>query len=68
MQLIFAKYVKMLKGVSFVDEITPIWKMGDIIIEMIKLSIEAYVSGDVDAAYEICQMDDGVDEFHKVYV
>ncbi|NKF05978.1 phosphate signaling complex protein PhoU [Clostridium gasigenes] len=59
------KNVKMLKGVSFVDEITPIWRMGDIIIEMIKLSIEAYVSGDVDAAYEISRMDDAVDEIHE---
>lgn len=59
------KIVKRLKGVSFVDEITPIWRMGDIIIEMIKLSIDAYVSGDVDAAYEICNMDDSVDEIHQ---
>lgn len=59
------KNVKRLKGVSFVDEIVPIWRMGDIIIKMIKLSIEAYVSGDVDAAYEISRMDDSVDEIHE---
>lgn len=59
------KIVKRLNGVNFVEEITPIWRMGDIIIEMIKLSIEAYVSGDVDAAYEICHMDDSVDEIHQ---
>lgn len=59
------KIVKRLNGVNFLDEITPIWRMGDIIIEMIKLSIEAYVNGDVDAAYEICKMDDSVDEIHE---
>lgn len=59
------KIVKRLKGVSFVDEILPIWRMGDIVTEMIKLSIEAYINGDVDAAYKICKMDDGVDTIHE---
>ena len=59
------KIVKRLNGVSFVEEILPIWRMGDIIIEMIKLSIEAYINGDVDAAYEICRMDDSVDTIHQ---
>lgn len=59
------KIVKRLEGVNFVEEISPIWRMGDIVIEMIKLSIEAYVNGDVDAAYEICNMDDSIDEIHE---
>ncbi|MGL5084415.1 MAG: phosphate signaling complex protein PhoU [Clostridium sp.] len=59
------KIVKRLNGVIFVEEISPIWRMGDIIIDMIKLSIEAYVNGDVDAAYEISNMDDSVDAIHE---
>lgn len=59
------KIVKRLDGVKFVDEISPIWRMGDIIIQMIKLSIEAYVVGDATAAYEISNMDDSVDEIHE---
>lgn len=59
------KIVKRLKGVSFVEEILPIWRMADIVIEMIKKSIEAYINGDVDAAYEICNMDDSVDSIHE---
>jgi len=59
------KIVKRLKGVSFVEEILPIWRMADIVVEMIKKSIEAYINGDVDAAYEICNMDDSVDSIHE---
>lgn len=59
------KIVKRLKGVDFVEEIVPIWRMGDIIIEMIKLSIEAYINGDEESAYEICDMDDSVDSIHQ---
>ena len=59
------KIVKRLKGVDFVEEIVPIWRMGDIIIEMIKLSIEAYINGDEESAYEICAMDDSVDSIHQ---
>lgn len=59
------KIVPRVKGVSFSEEITPIWEMVDLIINMIKASIEAYVNGDVEAAYEICSMDDKVDELYQ---
>ncbi|WP_097032730.1 phosphate signaling complex protein PhoU [Clostridium tertium] len=59
------KIVSRVKGVNFSNEIAPIWQIVDIIISMIKLAIEAYVKGDEKAAYEICDMDDRVDEIYQ---
>lgn len=59
------KIVPRVKGVNFSNEIAPIWQIVDIIISMIKLAIEAYVKGDEKAAYEICDMDDRVDEIYQ---
>lgn len=47
------------------DECEPIWEMVDILREMIKKSLEAFVSNDVKAAYEICKMDDEVDVLYR---
>lgn len=47
------------------EECEPIWQMVDILRKMIKKSIEAFVAGDVDAAYEICKMDDEVDILYR---
>lgn len=46
-------------------ECEPIWQMVDILRKMIKKSVEAFVSGDVDSAYEICKMDDEVDILYR---
>ena len=59
------KIVPRTKGVNFSDEITPIWELVDIVNNMIKLSIEAYINGDDKAAYEICHMDDKVDAIYQ---
>ena len=59
------KIVPRVKGVNFSNEIAPIWQIVDIIISMIKLAIEAYVKGAEKAAYEICDMDDRVDEIYQ---
>ncbi|GAB6169985.1 phosphate signaling complex protein PhoU [Clostridium carnis] len=59
------KIVSRVQGVNFSREIEPVWQMVDIIIEMIKSAVEAYVKGDVEAAYEICDMDDRVDEIYQ---
>lgn len=59
------KIVPRVKGVNFSDEIAPIWELVDIVNNMIKLSIEAYVNGDEKAAYEICRMDDRVDAIYQ---
>lgn len=47
------------------NECEPIWQMVEILRNMIKKSIEAFVAGDVDAAYEICKMDDEVDILYR---
>ena len=59
------KIVPRVKGVDFSEEIAPVWELVDIINNMIKLAIEAYVNGDEKAAYEICDMDDRVDEIYQ---
>lgn len=59
------KIVPRVKGVDFSNEIAPVWQIVDIITSMIKLAIEAYVNGDEKAAYEICDMDDRVDEIYQ---
>ncbi len=59
------KIVPRVKGVDFSEEVAPIWELVDIVNNMIKLSIEAYVNGDVNAAYEICRMDDRVDTIYQ---
>lgn len=59
------KIVPRVKGVGFSEEIAPIWELVDLVNNMIKLAIEAYVNGDEKAAYEICHMDDRVDTIYQ---
>ncbi|MBD7914132.1 phosphate signaling complex protein PhoU [Clostridium sp. Sa3CUN1] len=59
------KIVPRVKGVGFSEEIAPVWELVDLINNMIKLAIEAYVNGDEKAAYEICHMDDRVDAIYQ---
>ncbi|WP_300383145.1 phosphate signaling complex protein PhoU [Clostridium sp.] len=59
------KIVKRVEGVSFSEEISPIWEMVDIVRNMIKTAIEAFINGDVEAAYKICDMDDRVDVIYQ---
>ena len=59
------KIVPRVKGVDFSDEIAPIWELVDIINNMIRSSVEAFVNGDENAAYEICRMDDRVDAIYQ---
>ena len=42
------------------EECEPVWQMVDILRKMIKRSLEAFVTGNVKEAYEICKMDDEV--------
>ena len=46
------------------DEALPLWDMEEKVRNMIGLSIETYIEGDVDKAYEICAMDDEIDELY----
>lgn len=60
-----SKAVSRVVGVNFSEEISPIWEMVDIVTKMIRGAIEAYINGDVDYAYEICDMDDKVDALYQ---
>ena len=47
------------------EECEPVWQMADILRKMIKRSLEAFVTGNVKEAYEICKMDDEVDILYR---
>lgn len=47
------------------EEAESLWKMVDIIRDMIKDSVEAFIKGDMEAAYEICKKDDEVDSIYR---
>lgn len=47
------------------EECEPVWQMVDILRKMIKMSLEAFVTGNVKEAYEICKMDDEVDILYR---
>lgn len=59
------KIVSRVEGVSFSEEISPIWEMVDIVRNMIKTAIEAFINGDIETAYKICDMDDRVDVIYQ---
>lgn len=60
-----SKAVSRVVGVNFSEEISSVWEMVDIVTKMIRGAIEAYINGDVDYAYEICDMDDKVDALYQ---
>lgn len=47
------------------EECEPVWQMVYILRKMIKRSLEAFVTGNVKEAYEICKMDDEVDILYR---
>ena len=47
------------------EECEPVWQMVDILRKMIKRSLEAFVTGNVKEAYEICKMDYEVDILYR---
>jgi len=60
-----AKVVKRLKGEKYIKQLIDIPRMGKIVNEMIKDSLDAYIEGNVDKAYEICKRDDEIDAIYK---
>lgn len=63
-----AKITLRLKGEKYIKELVDIPTMANTVKEMIKLSINSYVEGDVDKAYSTCKMDDEIDAiFKKVF-
>lgn len=60
-----AKIAILLKDQDYMKELIDIPKMGDIVGNMIKEGINAYVERDLDKAYEISRRDDIIDEIFK---
>jgi phosphate transport system protein len=60
-----AKITKRLKGEKYIKKLVDIPKMADIVKKMIKMSLDAYVEGDVEKAYATCKMDDEIDAIYK---
>lgn len=60
-----AKIVKRLKNEKYIKELIDIPKMAEIVKEMIKRSLDAYVDRDVDMAYDVCKMDDQIDAIYR---
>ena len=60
-----AKITKRLKNEVYIKELVQIPIMADRVKDMIKQSLDAYVEGSVDKAYEACKTDDAIDEIYK---
>ncbi|GKX66592.1 phosphate signaling complex protein PhoU [Inconstantimicrobium mannanitabidum] len=60
-----AKIVTKMGKEHYIKELIDIPKMAEKVQEMIKLSIDAYIAGDVKAAYDICLKDDEIDAYYK---
>lgn len=60
-----AKIAKRLTKEKYIKELIDIPRIAEIVKVMIKGSLEAYVEGNVEKAYEICKMDDKVDAIYR---
>ena len=60
-----AKITVRLKDEKYIKQLIDIPRMAEIVILMIKDSLDAYVAGDVEKAYEVCKRDDQVDDIYK---
>ncbi|MFD3156486.1 phosphate signaling complex protein PhoU [Haloimpatiens sp. FM7330] len=60
-----AKITLRLKNEIYIKELIDIPNMFDIVEEMLKESLDAYVEGNVDKAYIVCKKDDKVDAIYK---
>jgi phosphate transport system protein len=60
-----AKITQRLIGEKYIKQLIDIPRITDIVKEMIKLSLDAYVEGDVEKAYATCKMDDKVDAIYR---
>lgn len=60
-----AKITLRLKGEKYIKQLIDIPRMADIVKEMIRHSLDAYVEGDVEKAYATCKMDDKIDAIYK---
>jgi len=60
-----AKIAIRLKGEKYITQLVHIPQMADIAKKMIKLSLDAYIEGNIEKAYSTCKMDDKIDAIYK---
>lgn len=60
-----AKITLKLKDEKYIKQLVDIPRMAEIVVLMIRDSLDAYVAGDVAKAYEVCKRDDKVDIIYK---
>ncbi|MDF2503198.1 phosphate signaling complex protein PhoU [Clostridium sp.] len=60
-----AKITKRLNTDKYIKPLIDIPKMANIVKEMLKVSLDAYIKGDIDCAYDICKKDDEIDAIYK---
>ena len=60
-----AKVTLRLKDEEYIKQLVDIPRMAKLVELMIKDSLEAYVSGNIEKAYEVCKRDDKVDDIYK---
>ncbi|MTK14193.1 MAG: phosphate signaling complex protein PhoU [Clostridiaceae bacterium] len=60
-----AKITIRLKNEKYIKELIDIPKMAGMVNAMIRKSLDAYVTADVNAAYKACKMDDEIDGLYK---
>lgn len=60
-----AKITKRLSSEKYIKELIDIPRISGIVKDMIKGSLDAYVEGNVEKAYEVCKMDDEIDAIYK---
>jgi phosphate transport system protein len=60
-----AKITLRLKGEKYIKQLIDIPRMAEIVSEMIRLSLDAYVEGNSEKDYEICKMDDKIDAIYR---
>lgn len=60
-----AKVVKRLEGQKYVKPLIDIPRIGNLVKDMIKGALDAYVQADLKKAYAVCKMDDEMDKIYK---
>lgn len=60
-----AKVIKRLKDEKYAKPLIDIPKIGNLVKNMIKGALDAYVDTNLDKAYEVCKMDDELDAIYK---
>lgn len=60
-----AKITIRLKNEKYIKELVDIPKIAQIVKEMIRKALDAYITSDVETSYVVCKMDDEIDALYK---